>query len=105
MADVTLTIGGRGHTVACRDGEEAQLRALGERLDSLAPTAARAAGNGGPERQMLFIALMLADALAEAERTSVVAPVASAHDDTRLDALAARLERLADSLEQAAPSA
>ena len=26
MAEVTLTIGGRRHTVACRDGEEAQLR-------------------------------------------------------------------------------
>ena len=34
MAEVNLTIGGRGYRLACRDGEEADLRAAGGLLDS-----------------------------------------------------------------------
>ena len=68
MADVTLTIGDRRHTVACRDGEEDQLRRLSALLDSRWATAARASGGLNVERTMLFVALMLADSLDEAER-------------------------------------
>ena len=68
MADVTLTIGDRRHTVACRDGEEAQLRKLGELLDKHWSTAARATRGLNGERTMLFVALMLADQLDEAQR-------------------------------------
>ena len=94
MAQVTLSIGGRTHVVACRDGEEPALEALGRRLDSHAAAASRAAGAPGGERTMLFIALMLADQLTEAERGpgGSVAPAA-------LDRLAERLETLAASLE------
>jgi len=100
MAQVTLTIGGRTHVVACRDGEEAALEGLGRRLDSHAALAARAAGAPGGERTMLFIALMLADQLSEAERApgGAVAPAA-------LDRIAERLESLASTLENAVASA
>ena len=67
MAEVRLTIGGRSHVVACRDGGEADLEALGRRLDAHSAIAARAAGGQGGERTMLYIALMLADELAEAQ--------------------------------------
>ena len=67
MAEVTLTIGDRRHAVTCRDGEEAQLRRLGEMLDQRWAMANRASGGLNAERTMLLIALMLADNLDQAE--------------------------------------
>lgn len=96
MAEVTLRIGGRAHIVSCRDGEEPQLIALGRRLDAHADAAARVSGAAGSERTMLFIALMLADQLAEAER----APAGGGASPATLERLAGRLEQLADTLER-----
>ena len=98
MAEVTLTIGDRAHVVACRDGEEAQLRHLGAMLDERWDIAQRVAGNMGGERAMLFVALMLADALDEARRQPAAAPV----DDDTLDRVADKLEALAAALEDGA---
>jgi cell division protein ZapA len=95
MAEVTLTIGNRRHVVACHPGEEDAVLRLGEMLDQRWPDAERAAGGMGGERTMLFVALMLADSLAEAQRR----PAADA-DTTLLDTIAQRLERLAETLEQ-----
>jgi cell division protein ZapA len=94
MADVTLTIGDRRHTVACRDGEEPQLRKLGEMLDKHWSTAARASGGLNGERTMLFVALMLADALDEAQRRPPEGQGA-----ILLEQVADKLERLAAVLE------
>ena len=95
MADVTLTIGDRRHTVACPDGQENQVRRLGTMLDAHWATAARASGGLNGERTMLFVALMLADALEEADRRP-----AAAKDEVVLARIADRLESLAASLEQ-----
>jgi len=97
MADVTLTIGDRRHTVACRDGEEDQLRRLGAMLDQHWATAQRAAGGLGGERAMLFVALMLADALNEAEKRP-----AGAADAAFASQIAEKLEALAATLEKSA---
>ena len=97
MAEVTLFVGGRSHVVACRDGEEAELEALGRRLDAHADVAQRVAGGQGGERTLLFIALMLADELAEAERAPGGNGGASA---TTLNRIAERLETLAETLEK-----
>lgn len=124
MAEVRLSIGGRAHVVACRDGGEAALEALGRRLDEHAAVAARAAGGQGGERTMLYIALMLADELAEAEQAARAAPVpapapapapapppvpapvpAPGVSPDVLDRIAERLEHVADTLEQAAANA
>ncbi|URW76549.1 cell division protein ZapA [Sphingomonas donggukensis] len=94
MAEVTLRIGGRAHTVACRDGGEADLEALGRRLDAHAQTASRAAGGQSGERTMLYIALLLADELAEAERAPGTGPSSAA-----LARIAERLESIAAGIE------
>lgn len=99
MADVTLEIGGRRYDVACRDGEEAHLRRLGELLDAKAGQARAAVGGVNEVRQLLLAALLLADELVEA-RGGAAAPAAI--DPATADAverLAARAERLAERLE------
>ena len=98
MAEVRLSVGGRTHVVACRDGGEAALEALGRRLDAHSGVAARAAGNQGGERTMLYIALMLADELTEAEAAQAGSAGPSS---ATLDRIAERLERVADALENA----
>lgn len=95
MGQVTLTIAGRAHVIACRDGEELHLERLGALLERHVETAVRASGGLSGERTMLFLALILADQLDEAERNppAGVSPVL-------LDNLADRLEAVAAALEQ-----
>ena len=100
MAQVTIQIGGRNHQLQCRDGEEAQLRRLGELVARYWPTAERASGGASGERTMLFVALMLADALDEAERR----PAGEA-DAALLNRIADRLEEVAAALEERLPTA
>ena len=102
MAEVTFTIGGRPQTVTCRDGEEPRLELLGQMIEARWATATRAAGNIGGERAMLFVALMLADDLDEAEARP---PEGAAVSETALARIAERLEGLADALEQTPPNA
>ena len=97
MANVTLTIGTRPFTVACRDGEEARLQQLGRMLDERWPGALRAAGNVPGERAMLFVALMLADALDEIQHRP---PEGAAVSEAALARIADRLEALANALER-----
>lgn len=100
MAEVKLNIAGRAHVIACHPGDESRLEQLGRRLDEHSAAALRASGGLGMERTMLFIALMLADQLSEAER----APAASLPSPL-LDRLADRLEAVAAALEETPPSA
>lgn len=99
MAEVTLTIGGRQHVVACHDGEEPQVERLGRMLDERWPDANRAAGGLSVERAMLFVALMLADDLDEALRKP-----AKGDGPSLPPGLADRLERIAKALEESAPA-
>jgi cell division protein ZapA len=97
MAQVTLTIGSRRYDLACRDGEEAHLRALGAMVDQRAADAARAVGDANEARQLLMAALLLADELNDL-RSGAPDP-AAAHAAHRLDTLAQRIESLARHLE------
>ncbi len=97
MANVTLSIGGRPHTVACRDGEEPRLQQLGRMLDERWASALRAAAGVPGERAMLFVALMLADDLDEVQQRP---PEGAAVSEPALARIADRLEALADALER-----
>jgi cell division protein ZapA len=100
MADVTLEIGGRQYTVACRDGGEAHLLGLGRKVDAKVAEARGAVGNANEVRQLLFAALLLADDLAEASGPGVDPEIAAA-----LTGLATRIESVADALESAPANA
>ncbi len=101
MAQVTLSIGGHGYSVACRDGEEAHLLSLGAIVDRKAQDAAAAVGGASEVRQLLFAALMLADELGE--KGGKAAPAASSEAPDQAPALsriADHLEALATKLEK-----
>ncbi|MCW3836787.1 cell division protein ZapA [Sphingomonas canadensis] len=95
MAQVTLRIAGREHSIACRDGEEAHLQRLAAILDAHAETATRASGGLNGERTMLFIALILADQIDEMRRNP-----AQGLPPELLDRIAERLEAVAGALEE-----
>jgi cell division protein ZapA len=105
MAQVTLNIGGYGYNVACRDGEEAHLLALGAVVDSKAKEALSSVTSASEVRQMLFASLLLADELQEAQRgkpSAAPLPPAPGLDLGALESLAVRLEVLATKLENGA---
>ncbi len=105
MSNVTLTIGGRDHVVACADGEESHIIRLGRLID----TKLASMGNTGGQsenRTLLFAALLLADELHELRAAAAPPPPApktdAAADEAareRLAAIAQRLENIASHLE------
>ena len=104
MAEVELKVAGRGYRVACRDGEEDNLRAAALIVDAKSREALAGMGALSEARQLLFASLLIADQLIE--KKGVQTPPPSMPPDPqvvrRVDALAERLERLASNLESAA---
>ena len=101
MSNVTLTIGGRHYTVACAQGEEAHIEALGRTIDGKLASLPNMAGQSEP-RTLLFAALLLADELHEA-RSGGGGGVTNGDGKTAqtLERLAETLEGLATRLENA----
>ena len=100
MAKVELHVGARIYEVYCRDGEEDHFRAMAAVLDAKAADMTRTLGGMTENRMLLFAGLMLADELATLR---AAAENSSAAPDPRparaVQALAARIERLAEALE------
>ena len=98
MAHVDLFIAGRSYQIACRDGEEENLKAAARLVDVKSREALSGLGTLSESRQLLFASLLLADQIMEGgggvvpeEPDPVVAE--------RAALLADRLEALANSLE------
>ena len=105
---IDLTIAGRTYQVACREGEEENLRAAARLVDGKSREALAGLGTLSEARQFLFASLLLADQLiekrpeaAEPEPASIPAEVDPVLAE-RAEALAGRLESLAAQLEQEA---
>src|SRR5438309_1345296 len=102
---VDLTIAGRTYQVACREGEEENLRAAARLVDGKSREALAGLGTLSEARQFLFASLLLADQLIDDKPDSAAAPPppppspASAQPDP---ALVLRAEKLADRLESLA---
>jgi cell division protein ZapA len=97
---VDLMIAGRVYPVACREGEEEQLRAAARLVDGKSREALAGLGTLSEARQFLFAALLLADQLLD-KNPGTAAP--SGPDPVlaqRAEALAGRLEMLAGALER-----
>jgi|SRR5690348_12716615 len=101
---VDLTIAGRTYQVACREGEEENLRSAARLVDGKSREALAGLGTLSEARQFLFASLLLADQLIDKRPESAAAPPAApAAPDPELveraEALANRLEMLAAQLE------
>ena len=109
-----LNIAGRTYQVACREGEEENLRAAARLVDGKSREAIAGLGTLSEARQFLFASLLLADQLIDNKPGSAEAPApppempapAPARPDPELvlraEALADRLESLAMTLENEA---
>jgi cell division protein ZapA len=92
MSTVTLSIGPKSYTVACADGQEAHIKALGAMI---AEKYAQLGSARAPleAQNLLFSALFLADELAEA-RKRVGETHAPAADTGELDTLRETVAKL-----------
>ena len=108
MSDVTLTIAGRGYTIACDPGQERHVTSLGRAIDEKLTALPGLAGQT-ETRTLLFAALLLADELHEVQNGGATAPAMPQLADEgaaeALESLAGRLETIAERLESGAVSA
>lgn len=104
MAQVDLLIAGRGYQIACREGEEENLKAAARLVDAKSREALSGLGTLSESRQLLFAALLLADQLVEGRAESAPA-TPDPEIGQRVAAFADRLEALADSLENESANA
>lgn len=116
MARVSITINANTYDIACPDGEEQNILDLALGLDAKVAELVGAIGQAGEARLLAMAGLLMADEMAEVksevERLRVEAlavpepaPAPPAIDENRLadvlDALAARMESIADRVENA----
>jgi len=108
-AMVDLTIAGRTYQVACREGEEESLQAAARMVDAKSREALSGLGTLSEARQFLFASLLLADQLMDKDPAAAPPPPVVAVPDSalveRAEALAGRLESLAEALERDAANA
>ena len=109
MATVTVEVNGRPYAVGCADGQEDRVRMLAGQFDAHVRDVAAQVGHVGDIRLFLMAALLLADELYEARMDagaatsgtpSQAAPTADPEAGVAeaLNAVAARLEKMAQSL-------
>jgi cell division protein ZapA len=104
-ATIDISIAGRTYQVACREGEEENLRAAARLVDGKSREALAGLGTLSEARQFLFASLLLADQLMDKDGGGAAPePPPPASPDPalarRAEALASRLEALADHLER-----
>jgi cell division protein ZapA len=105
MSTVTLNIGPKSYTVACADGQEAHILALGAMV---AEKYARLGSARAPleAQNLLFAALFLADELAEARKQAgPEAPPAVPDQSAEVEALRATIAGLEQELADARKAA
>src|SRR6476659_8323469 len=96
---VDLTIAGRTYQVACREGEEDNLRSAARLVDGKAREALAGLGTLSEARQFLFAALLLADQLVDKGPDAAAAESPPAPPEAPDPAMVLRAEALADRLE------
>lgn len=68
MASVNVTISGKTYRMACDDGQEAHLTALGDRLNQTIDMLRERFGEIGDQRLTVMAAITMADQFSETER-------------------------------------
>ncbi len=105
MAQIDVSINGRGYRVACDDGQEDHLHQLAEYMDGRVKELVSSVGQVGEGRLLVMVGLLMADELAEAYVRLEAQPTengASANGEAAQNAeetLAAATESLARRIE------
>jgi cell division protein ZapA len=68
MAQVNLTVNGRVYRIACADGEEDHVTALGLRFEEAIKELRNAMGEIGDQRLMVMAGILMTDRLDDTER-------------------------------------
>src|SRR3954451_10573888 len=97
---IDLNIAGRTYQVACRDGEEENLRTAARLVDGKCREALAGLGTLSEARQFLFAALLLADQMIDQDPQAAAAAAPDPMLAGRAESLASRLESIADALER-----
>lgn len=104
-ATVSITIVGRTYEISCDDGQEEYLRTLAAEVDRRASELMRSVGQVGDARLLVMLTLLMADEIADLRRRKDRVPSAEDTSDAALaagiDALARRVDAIADRLEKA----
>ena len=100
MAEIELTIAGRAYRVACRAGEEDNLRSAATLVDAKSKEALAGLGTLSESRLLLFASLLLADQIVDGRDVDLPSGPDPILVD-RASKVADRLESLADALEAA----
>ena len=98
MSDVKLQVGGRVYTVSTANGQEDKVRGLAQMVDDKISGMGKNA-TSNEAKNLLFAAILLADELTDARNAAQSHPPDPGIDT---DALATKLERVANALEGAA---
>lgn len=112
MAQISITINGRQHDIACDDGQEAHLVRLSEYMDKrMAEMAAAVGAQVGENRLLVLTGLLIADELSDAyaelddlrKANAGVAALMEAEETLadQVDTLAERIEIIAAKVEEA----
>jgi cell division protein ZapA len=106
MAQVTLRINGYAYTIACKDGEEQHLEAMGAEVSRRIDNVRASAGPSGESRMLMMAALLMADDIFELRGRLEAAPAAVPATDPKLgrklNRMAKRAEEIAEGLENEA---
>ncbi|MBL0948373.1 cell division protein ZapA [Brevundimonas sp.] len=103
MATVTVEINGRPYAVGCADGQEDRVKQLAAQFAGHVSNVAAEVGHVGELRLFLMAGLILADELQEARSGEAPVrpaepPPADAGVAEALNAVAARIEKIAQSI-------
>jgi cell division protein ZapA len=98
LGQVTVRVNGYGHTIGCKDGEEAHVFELVGQIENKAKLIRSMGGQFSEARMLLHVALLLADEAADlkAEVARLSAIAAGGGTDPRI---ADRLTRIAERIE------
>jgi len=109
VAEVRLTVNGRGYDIVCDEGKEERVLDFARDLDRRVAQLARSLGQIGDAKLLLMAGLLVADELAEAKNEIGRAQGERAREDVArgeivadaIEKLAQRIEALAARLEAA----
>jgi len=112
MAQITVLVNGRKYDIACDDGQEAHLTRLAQYIDRRVDELIAAVGQVGDARLLVMASLLVADELSEVyteldslkndRRPNALAQSGSGPISVSdLNKLAERVEKIAETLEEA----